>query len=193
LAYVALQMNQKSLMERLSLNMEGRVVFKKVKGRGFTLVELMITLAILAILMTVAVPNFGLFVQTGRMDTIQNRLVASLAQARSEAIRRGGDVTVTFTVSASGGRVTQWLSKDEDGDSIRQESGSDANVSLTLPADQTTVVFTRDGELSSASNVCFVVDDGDNATDVRYVQLNAVGRARAWDGEANDAVCGSGS
>ena len=149
------------------------------KIRGFTLVELMIVLAIMAILAVVAAPNFGLFVQTGRMDTIQNRLVTSMAQARSEAIRRGETVTVTFTENAAGETVS-WLSVSESGTQIRQEYGPDANVLLT--AGRNTVVFTRDGELSPAATVCFVTTDNDDDTEIRYVQINATGRARAWDG-----------
>jgi len=163
---------------------------KNQAAGGFTLIELLITLAILTILMTVAAPNFGDYVQTGRMDTVQNRLVASFSQARSEAIRRGENVTVSF--QSSGGSLTGWQIKAEsETTNIREEDLPDQSMSLTAGA--SSIVFTRDGELSSATSLCFVADDGDSATDVRYVHLNAIGRVRAWDGGKTDAVCGSGS
>lgn len=65
-----------------------------VREKGFTLIELMITLVVLGILLLVAVPNFGSFVAQSRVDSVKNKLVSSIALARSEAIKRGSAVAV---------------------------------------------------------------------------------------------------
>jgi len=57
--------------------------------RGFTLIELMVTLAVAAILLTVAVPNFREFIERNRVSSTTNILVGALQLARSEAIKRG--------------------------------------------------------------------------------------------------------
>lgn len=61
---------------------------------GFTLIELIITLAIAGILLGIAVPNFITFVQNSRLTSQANDLVTALNYARSEAIKRGVRTTV---------------------------------------------------------------------------------------------------
>ncbi len=70
------------------------------RGRGLTLIELMVALAVLVILLTVAVPGMRNFVKNNRLTAAANDLAASMALARSEAVRRGRPVTVC---SSSGG------------------------------------------------------------------------------------------
>lgn len=53
---------------------------------GFTLVELMVAIAVAAILTVIAVPNLRTFVLNGRRDSMLDGLVASLHYARTEAI-----------------------------------------------------------------------------------------------------------
>jgi len=61
---------------------------------GMTLVELMIVLAIVAILATIAVPSFQKQIASSRLVSTTNNLVSTLTQARNEAIRQGKRVTV---------------------------------------------------------------------------------------------------
>lgn len=87
----------------------------QLKQRGFTLVELMITLVIMAILLGIAVPSFESAIATNRVATATNDLLSSLAHARSEAIRRGQRVTVCtsadgLTCAAAGGWNQGWIS-----------------------------------------------------------------------------------
>lgn len=61
---------------------------------GLTLIELMVTLAVAAILITVAVPGFGGLVTEQRLVTTTNQFVTALHLTRSEAVRRGSRVTL---------------------------------------------------------------------------------------------------
>jgi type IV fimbrial biogenesis protein FimT len=56
--------------------------------RGFTLMELMMTLVVVAIIAAIATPSFREFRMNGRMTTASNDLLTLLQQARSEAVKR---------------------------------------------------------------------------------------------------------
>lgn len=59
-----------------------------MKESGFTLVELMLTIVIGAILMGIAVPSMKTFIQNGRVTQVNNELVSAIHAAHSESIRR---------------------------------------------------------------------------------------------------------
>lgn len=65
---------------------------------GFTMVELLTTLVVLAILLAIAAPSMATFINNSRLRSSQGELVAALMLARSEATKRGTDVTVDAAV-----------------------------------------------------------------------------------------------
>jgi len=66
----------------------------KAKQTGFTLIELMFTIVVLAVLLGIGVPNFRDFVRNSRMTSAANDLLADLNLARSEAVKRRVPVTL---------------------------------------------------------------------------------------------------
>jgi len=69
----------------------------KTPNSGFTLFELMVGIAIMGILVSLAVPSFQDYGRNTRAISAQNDLVTALNYARSEAIRRSQAVTVCAT------------------------------------------------------------------------------------------------
>lgn len=74
------------------------------QGSGFTLVELMITLALMGILLAVAVPSFQSIAHANRLSAGANDIVLGIQLARSEAIRR--NARVVFCPSNDGTTCT---------------------------------------------------------------------------------------
>lgn len=73
---------------------------KSPRGKGFTLVELLVTLAILVILLAIGVPSMQKFL-TGRLAIANADAMASgLKYARSEALKRGQAVSMCLTTNA---------------------------------------------------------------------------------------------
>ena len=89
---------------------------------GFTLIELMLTLTVAAVLMMIAAPSFREFLQNSRMSAQVNLFISDLNIARSEAVKRRARVTMckssTLTsCTTSGGWEQGWIVfMDADGD-----------------------------------------------------------------------------
>jgi len=64
------------------------------KQAGFTLLELMVTIALLAVLIGFAVPNFQAFIRSSRMSGAANDVITDFNLARSEAVKRRVPVTL---------------------------------------------------------------------------------------------------
>lgn len=76
---------------------------------GFTLIELIITLTIAAILLTVAVPGMSRFINNNRLATVANDFIGDLSLARSEALKRGSQAGVCKgSASGCAGAGTPW-------------------------------------------------------------------------------------
>lgn len=65
-----------------------------MRCRGFTLIEIMVALAVLAILLAVGLPAFGGLIDSQRMDSSANSLLRSISHTRTEATRRNRHVTM---------------------------------------------------------------------------------------------------
>ena len=60
-----------------------------VEAKGFTLIELMVTVALVAILMAVAVPSMTTFQRNAQLTSFSNTLLSAINAARGEAMKRG--------------------------------------------------------------------------------------------------------
>ena len=109
--------------------------------RGFTMVELLIVLSILAILAAIAAPNMGTMIRTQRVKTASFDVFSSLVYARSEAVKRNTSVTIT---PATGGWQNGWTIADSNSNTLRN-APSIGNITVSGPA---TVVYTGNGRLS---------------------------------------------
>jgi type IV fimbrial biogenesis protein FimT len=81
-------------------------------SRGFTMIELMITVALVAIVLSLAYPSFVSVINSNRLAGASNDLIGDLQYARSEAIRRNSRVSVCASADGStcgGGNWANWI------------------------------------------------------------------------------------
>lgn len=77
------------------------MVLYRPHTRGFTLVELMVTTSIAAVMLAIAAPSLRDFVQRAQLSSSANDLSLALMYARSEAIKRGWPVTMCKSANPS--------------------------------------------------------------------------------------------
>jgi prepilin-type N-terminal cleavage/methylation domain-containing protein len=134
-----------------------RAPVAKRRAFGFTLVEAMVVVAVLAIIAAMAMPSFSSFVGKSGSLGIESDFVNAMSFARSEAMRRGVPVAVTAAASAAGNAFGQgwtvWVDSNANGtyDSgepvLRQHAAYPAGISLG-DGTVTQVYFNQQGYLT---------------------------------------------
>jgi type IV fimbrial biogenesis protein FimT len=70
-----------------------QIAFKNNQS-GFTLIELIMTLVVGGIVMTMAVPSFSTFIKNNQLTTQANDMVSTINLSRTEAIKRRDRITI---------------------------------------------------------------------------------------------------
>jgi len=162
--------------------------------RGFTLVELLITLVVVGIAVSLAVPGFARFIREQQITTQTNDFLTSLNIARSEALKRGEAVAVcASSTGASCSGNNDWdagwiVFTDEQGPTpgtvetgsgesiLRVHGGLEGGTALTADGGAVFVRFLGDG-LANPRNDFTLTPATCDGNQIRSIDLAATGRA----------------
>ena len=141
------------------------------RARGFTMVELLLTVAIAAILTTVAVPAFNGIIASQRARVFASDLYATLAKARSEAVTLNGNVTLQAN---AGGWQSGWQILDANGNVLDNHA---AAVAVTLTNPPGPVIYRPSGRLAvGAAPVFQIMTTSGSAVYNQCVSVDLSGR-----------------
>lgn len=159
---------------------------------GFTLIELVVTLAIVAVLVVITIPSFRLLIDRQRVVSEVNSFVADLRYARSEALKRGLSVSICPSTTGttclgqnnwSGGWIVFADANgsgtiDGTGDPVlRIRPGWTSGDTFSASPSLTAITFTREGMAMNLAAVTMPLRTSPAATQTtRCIALNPVGR-----------------
>ena len=168
-------------------------------ARGLTLLELLVTLAIGVTVLTLGVSAFTTIIAENRMATAVNTLVSHLQLARSEAIKRGQDVTICVSTNkadtdacegdASGWAIRYATVADQSGtpEVLRIQDGDFGSV-VTISAQTDAITYSSDGTTNTAAaSDEFKFQDGGGHSNCRMLKVSAVGYVSTT--KQNSVVC----
>jgi len=162
-----------------------------VRNKGFTLIELIITVTIVGILAALAYPSFRNLILNTRIKSVASELAVTLNTARSEAIKQKSEGStlqrvITVCVSQDGSTCTGtnwadgwivWSDKNsnlniDDGEIVRVAAAAPQNITITFTA--SSLQFNLDGTSATtgAFQVCDSVRSGETG---RQVVIGAIG------------------
>jgi type IV fimbrial biogenesis protein FimT len=187
----------------------------KALQRGVTLIELMIGMAILAVLLFLAVPSFTIFLQNQQIRNAGESILQGLNLARAEALRRNSPVRFQFVSNLTAGcalanNALNWVVSIADpagtchqppgagsaAGIVQSQSASDGTSNVVVAADATTVVFNGMGRvvgagigtinLANVGGACEHVDPNGTMRCLRVV-VSTGGQIRLCDPKVNPA------
>lgn len=172
---------------------------RKSVPSGFTLIEVMITLAIIGLAMSIAFPSIQTFLNNQKMKSAAFDLVTTAMQARSEAMKWGapsGGIPEISLVASAGGLSVGWcvtftsastcdVLDETDGPGPDVMLANKATAKITYSALPKPIVFGHSGRLLSGAGfatapVRILVQDTDEYATARCVVIDSNGNPRTY-------------
>jgi type IV fimbrial biogenesis protein FimT len=152
-----------------------------MKNKGFTLIELMITVAIISVTMGIGLPSFQSIIASARLTSTTNAMVSALQLARVEALKQHKTVVIRkkSTDWKNGWNVfvdDKVLNNTIDADEpiLVVTAFDSVNTTVTVQATYTNFVsYNANGRVNTAGHFTFC-----SGTDYRSVIIAATGRIR---------------
>lgn len=141
--------------------------------RGFTLVELVVSISVLAVLAAIATPSFQRMIEAQRLRTGAFALISDLTLARSEAVKRGESVELMPVGGDwAGGWQVQVAATSETIGSQNQ-----VGTGITLSSDAASVRFNRYGQVDTIASIRIALSDTYDGR--RCISLDPSGRPKS--------------
>jgi type IV fimbrial biogenesis protein FimT len=169
--------------------------FRSRQQWGFSLLELLVTISVAAILIAIAVPSLSMFIQNSREDSQADSLISSLQYARSEAVKEDANVEVCAsadgaTCSNANNWATGWIVETTVApitvlQVIPQLTGNNTLTGTFNGAAVSQVVFQPNGFVQAAGgkgvfvNTYFKLCDARGAAYARDVEITGIGAVQA--------------
>ena len=183
------------------------------RARGFTLVELLVVVAVIGLVMLLALPNVSTWLQNTQIRNAAEATVSGLQIARTDALRRNRQVRFSFvdtldagcSLSAAGsswvvsladptGKCDVDASDTVDPFTVQKHSGQDGSPNATINSSADTVTFGGLGAALAAVQITVANPAGGAcqtaAGPMRCLQVNvsASGSVRMCDPAVSDAA-----
>ena len=144
--------------------------------RGFTLIELMVSVSVLAILAALAAPAMAGFIASQRIRAMATNLNLALVKARSEAVKQNTSVTLSplSTSWASGWQILDPTAPTTN-PALDTWSAKGTVAVTTSPSGLTQVVFNANGRVAATTSISFVFT-ASATNDARCVSVDTSGR-----------------
>lgn len=148
--------------------------------RGVTLIELMITVAVLAVGLSLAAPSFTQQIGNYRLRTASESIINGLNYARAEAVRRNSPVSFTLAAGGSGWTVAQVSPATA---LQSRASGESPGVTASSTSASNTVTFTATGFVDNSVVRLSQINLSSAAanTDTRRIDIFGGGLIRVCD------------
>lgn len=153
--------------------------------RGFTIIELMIAIAILAIMATVAIPALQPLILNNRITTTTNMLLGAVQFARSEAVKQRRQVIIcpssNLTACTADTAWNQGIVVLEGNNVLRTIPPASTGVQILSAVTQ--LSYRPNGRLNGANPAFSIQDDRGVNTTSRVVCINLIGQVHSARGD----------
>lgn len=160
---------------------------------GFTLIEMLVTITLMSIALTVAIPSYKSMIANNRSAVEVNRFLASINIARSEAVKRGVPIglcarklprTLPESCSGSNDWSTGWILFTDKSGTAGVMDGSDALLyawgapdgNPTVSASAPSIQYLSTGDMRSAASFSYFFP-GCKGDEKRVITISMTGRA----------------
>ena len=144
--------------------------YKLPQSRGFTLLELLVVIAVAGILASLALPSFKEYMGIQKIRAAAFDVSAGILAARSEAIKRNASVTM---VQAGGNWKNGWTIVSA-GNTLGTQ-GAFSGLVITNSASAGTLSFGNDGRLAASSNFTIDLSTPSSSVPARCIKIGLTG------------------
>lgn len=147
--------------------------YRNSSEAGFTLMELLIAIILVSILAGLAAPAYSSFIASQRAKSIATDLFSSLLIARSEAISKNSNVSLS---PKSGDWLNGWQVKAAD-NTVLDDQGSITGATIALTPDGTTsIIYSASGRLKTSAPIFVITTTYGSSAVNQCVSVSLSGR-----------------